>query len=161
MLCDRCHKNEATLHLHQVVDGQVKKLHLCARCCEELGLDPDSPVSVTDVMLGMGMLTPAAPGRAERRVRCPQCGMTAAQLKSRGRLGCPQCYETFEKEILELVRALHRHDRHTGKKPRPRSDAVNRVALDKLRAVLAEMVAEECYEEAARLRDLINEYEQK
>ncbi|RKX30350.1 MAG: excinuclease ABC subunit B [Verrucomicrobia bacterium] len=159
MLCDRCHKNEATVHLHQVEDGKVRKLHLCEECCAELGLDLESPVSVADVMLGMGVSS--SPERKEgKRVKCPRCGLSASAFKKNGRLGCPRCYETFEKEVLQLVRALHRHDRHVGKIPRRSRSALPRQAsLEDLREALRKAVAEERYEEAARLRDLINEYE--
>lgn len=165
MLCDRCKKNEAQVHLHQVEGGEVKKLHLCEDCCRELGLDLNSPVSVSDVMLGLGLGTSTSSGKheakAERRARCPRCGLSAALLKKTGRLGCDKCYETFEPEILQLVRALHRHDRHTGKAPRVKVGAPRPVSVEELKAALQRAVAEERYEEAARLRDLIDEYERK
>ena len=39
MLCQNCHKNEATVHLTQIVDGKVAKFHLCEACAEKKGVD--------------------------------------------------------------------------------------------------------------------------
>jgi len=142
-----------------VEGGKVKKLHLCEGCCGELGLDLESPVSVADVMLGMGIST-TQERKGGRRLKCEWCGLTASAFKKTGRVGCPRCYQTFEKEVLQLVRALHRHDRHVGKVPRRgRSGPPCRASLRDLREALRKAVAEERYEEAARLRDLINEHE--
>ena len=32
MLCERCHKKEATVHYVQIVNGQKTESHLCAAC---------------------------------------------------------------------------------------------------------------------------------
>ncbi|HSU54910.1 MAG TPA: hypothetical protein VLT36_12705 [Candidatus Dormibacteraeota bacterium] len=42
MLCEICHKNEATIHLTQKTPGQSdKRRHLCAECFPEGGTDAD------------------------------------------------------------------------------------------------------------------------
>lgn len=37
MQCDRCHKNEAVLHVTQVHNGHKKERHLCEKCAQETG----------------------------------------------------------------------------------------------------------------------------
>ena len=54
MKCQCCQKNEATIHLTQVVNGEVKKLNICQSCAEKNGIDLNSPISITDVLMGMG-----------------------------------------------------------------------------------------------------------
>ena len=46
MLCEICHKNEATIHIQEIIGGQKKSMHLCSSCAaakqqgEGLGFDP-------------------------------------------------------------------------------------------------------------------------
>ena len=39
MLCDHCGKNEAEVHLTQIVDNEMTTVHLCPACAAEKGLD--------------------------------------------------------------------------------------------------------------------------
>ena len=36
MLCDHCHKNEATIHMTNIVNNQKTEQHLCGTCATEL-----------------------------------------------------------------------------------------------------------------------------
>ena len=38
MLCQNCHKNEATIHVQQIVDGKIQAFHLCEECAAEKGI---------------------------------------------------------------------------------------------------------------------------
>ena len=42
MLCQNCHKRQATIHITRVVNGRRVEMHLCAQCAKELGLVSDS-----------------------------------------------------------------------------------------------------------------------
>jgi protein arginine kinase activator len=153
MLCEHCNERESTVHLTQVVDGSVKKLHLCEDCAKEAGFDLQGPVSITDILLGMGGEEPVS-AVAERS--CPVCHLRRADFKKMGRLGCPACYDAFADEMVQLLKAVHRSEHHVGKVP---SGASERVRTDTeiaaLQKALDEAVAKENYEEAARLRDRI------
>jgi protein arginine kinase activator len=61
----------------------------------------------------------AAPRAVESSpdLACPSCGFTAAQLKKIGRMGCPECYDTFREGIEGLLRGMHKGTRHVGKRP--------------------------------------------
>lgn len=154
MKCEMCHQNEATVHLTQVVDGEVRKLHLCEQCAEQSGVDIQNPVSIADLFLGLGAapLEPAASSGAA----CPRCHMTRADFKKTGRLGCPSCYEFLGAELAPLLKAMHRGDRHVGKRPAA-AEAAARAGeqLAELRRRLEQAVAAEQYELAAKLRDEI------
>ena len=39
--------------------------------------------------------------------RCPVCGLTLALLAAQGRLGCPECYRVFAREVEMAVERLH------------------------------------------------------
>jgi protein arginine kinase activator len=153
MLCESCNEREATVHLTQVADGSVKKVHLCEDCAAKSGFDIHGPMSITDILLGMGGATPGVEGE-ERS--CSRCHLRRADFKKTGRLGCPDCYQTFETELLPMIKAMHRSDQHTGKVPSREDLRVRMTAeIASLQKALDEAVAGEKYEDAAGLRDKI------
>ena len=158
MLCESCHDKEATVHLTQVADGSVEKIHLCEECASKSGFDLHGPVSISDILVGMGGALDQ-PG-AERS--CPRCHLRRADFKKTGRLGCPVCYETFTAELMPLVKAMHRSEQHMGKVP-SREDVRVRMSAEiaSLQKELDDAVAAENYEEAAKLRDRIQKARSK
>ena len=155
MKCESCNINEATIHLTQVVNGVVKKVHICQECAEKSGLDLSSPISITDILLGLG-------GTQEPEVdmpfeqSCPACHLRRNDFKKTGRLGCAQCYENFMGEVNSVISAMHHSTQHVGKLPmRAGSAARQQAEVATLRQQLERAVAQENFEEAARLRDQI------
>ena len=158
MNCELCQQAEATIHLTQVVDGAVKKVHLCEACAAKSGFDIQGPMSVTDILLGLGgQGEPKAATTSKRPERsCPSCHLRRADFKKTGRLGCPDCYDAFKDELGPLLRAMHRGDRHRGKVPeRERSRLQATEEVEALQEKLDAAIQEERYEDAARLRDEI------
>lgn len=162
MLCESCHQNEASVHVTQIVDGKVRKFHLCESCAKEKGVDVHAdPVDLSgmldnlkDQLTQLKEEAPAA--RPARPAACPVCGMTRTEILKKGRLGCDRCYETFAAEMLPVVVSLQHSDQHLGKVPRHASERMKHsVELARLRRELDQAVAGENYEEAARLRDQI------
>lgn len=161
MQCERCQENEATIHLTQVIDGQVKKIHLCENCASESGFEVEGAMSVTDILLGMGGGAGAGSQvDTDFERSCPKCHMRRSDFKKSGQFGCPACYETFGEELAPLLKAMHRGERHVGKVPAREGMRVRVSAeLSRLKTALADAVEGEQYEEAARLRDRIRECE--
>ena len=154
--CEVCKEREATVHLTQVVDGSIKKLHLCEECATKSGIDVQGPISINDILLGLGVVQkePAAAPPAERI--CPRCHMRRTDFKKTGRFGCGSCYEAFAEELPPLLKAMHRSEQHTGKVPeseRARYHASQE--LLRLEDDLKKAIAGERFEEAAHLRDRI------
>ena len=50
-------------------------------------------------------------------MKCPHCGFSQADFKKSGRLGCPECYQTFAEGLAGLLKTMHKGTRHTGKAP--------------------------------------------
>ena len=158
MLCEHCSEQEATVHLTQVIDGEVKKLHLCEACAAESGFDVHGTMSVTDILLGMGGQVPSSPPADGIERSCPVCHLRRSDFKKTGQFGCPACYETFSDELKPLLKAIHRGEQHVGKVPAREGARVRMSArLAQLQQALEEAVADEKYEEAAGLRDKIRE----
>ena len=77
MLCEKCQQNEATIHLTQVVEGDVKKLHLCEGCAEDAGFEIHGQMSITDFLMGQEGEPDSAETLEEAASPdqiCPSCG---------------------------------------------------------------------------------------
>lgn len=155
MKCELCRNAEATIHLTQVVDGSIKKVHLCESCAAESGVDVNSPMSITDILLGLGGASESAPPSVKTGERaCPRCRLRRVDFKKTGRLGCPDCYHAFADELTPVIRAMHRNELHRGKVPeREQKRMQNTLQTAELKEQLDAAVAREAYEEAARIRD--------
>ena len=91
---------------------------------------------------------------------CPNCNITFLESRNSGRLGCPYDYEVFRDELMPLLENIHDETRHSGKVPKraPRNSQ-QQTTLIQLRNEQKRMIAEEKYEEAARIRDKIRSIE--
>ncbi len=160
MKCECCHEAEATIHLTQVIDGEVKKLNLCQICAQENGIDLNSPISITDVLLGLGAAQqsslPKQKNMSEFDLSCSRCQMTRAEFKKRARLGCPECYNAFMGELSAITQAMHHSRQHVGKIPaRQGNEARVTAQIAALQKDIETAIAKEEYEKAASLRDKI------
>jgi protein arginine kinase activator len=159
MLCMICQKKEARVHLTDVKSGKVKKVDLCEECAKAKGVDDPTGFALADLLLGLGAgeeLASATPEGAD--LACPVCGLTQADFKKAGRLGCPTCYETFAEGLANVLKTMHKGTRHLGKVPRGLK--LGREVQERIQALqrsLEEAIAVENYEEAARLRDAIKQ----
>lgn len=160
MQCQSCDKNEAVIHHTKVVDNEMQVQHLCQACALEHGIDatapqPSAPLVDFLAQIGKGVAEEAT------TAACPSCGMTQAQLKQLGRLGCATCYSHFEHHLRNLLRRLHGGTQHVGKvSGAPDSDEVDRKAqAQSLRRSLQRAVEAEDFEHAAALRDQIRRLE--
>jgi len=152
-----CKKNEAKVHLTQMIEGKVKKLDLCEECSKAKGIDDPTGFSLADLLMGLGASEELVSDREEAALSCPTCGFTQADFKKSGRLGCPDCYRTFAEGLESLLKSMHKGIQHAGKipgSPRPEAQAAQN-RLQALQQRLTEAIAVENYEEAARLRDQI------
>lgn len=159
MLCESCGESEANVHLTQITDGAVKKLHLCQSCAEESGLTIQSAMSIPEMMFGLGSSSESAPAGEEKA--CPRCGMRQADFKKTSRLGCPTCYTVFAEELAPLLTAIHKGTQHAGKVPAGVQAAESTPEIDAMQQKLQEAVSAERFEEAAALRDQIRQEKQK
>jgi len=153
-ICD----SPATVHLTDIVNKKKRELHLCERCARERNLIPAPPGPQIDLKALMNLLMHPFPqaGKALEEspvgITCQVCGLTLAEFKAEGRLGCQHDYEALRAALEPLLERIHRSVTHTGKAPRA-------VRLREWKKQMQKAVAAEDYEEAARLRDLIRQVE--
>lgn len=166
MICGQCGKNEAAVFLKQLAGNKVTQAALCSACAEDQGLGLGHPGSpLMSLLSGMGGLL--APARTVPSRNCRSCGLRFSQFMDSGRLGCRECYETFQKPLSSLLKRIHGADRHVGLRPaaRPSADSGSKTPAEEpgtgeatrrlLRQKIQAAVAREDFEEAARLRDLL------
>jgi protein arginine kinase activator len=172
MICEACHQNLATVHLTEIVQKQKKELHLCEECARGKGDFYKGNFSVAEFLGGLSdpkkkeskkgaAEKPAPKKEVEREAPCPQCGLTFADFRSSGRLGCQNDYEHFKKSLLPLLEKIHGATQHTGKIPTRLGQKVEKQkVLVALRKDLSLAIQREEYERAAELRDKIKALEE-
>lgn len=164
MKCDNCN-NPATVHLTEIKAGKKLEKHLCENCAAQLegigtakGHQPINELLTNFVMAHSGIAK-------EQGLQCEGCGMTWAEFRQGGLLGCANDYKVFERELAPLIQRAHEGaTHHIGKVP-TRRGAVGVPAkrrgtdVERLRRDLARAVEAEDYERAAKLRDQIRQAE--
>lgn len=184
MHCQICQKNRATVHVTEVATEPVpakaqpgcvrsraaEERHVCALCAHSLfGL----VVAVAQPKVKVNIMKLLQAAKEKSSLVCPDCGMSLAEFRSKGRLGCPKDYELFWPHLVPLLERVHNATAHVNQPGTP-SDAEQdpdgeaaadpaederRAHLTDLRAKLETAIREEAYESAAKLRDAIEELE--
>lgn len=183
MLCQECKKNNAVYFYSENVNGKTYSVALCEECKKRLankgsGYPSESEYNVFDSFLfpspfGFSLLN----GNVSHTKRCSECNSSFDELV-RGKRGfCPKCYEIFHSELSSLLTNIHGSDRHTGKRPvksndteefyikkeeKPEKEAEAAPdTVSSLKEDLKRAIAEEKYEDAAKIRDEIKRLEEE
>jgi len=169
MNCSVCHKNEATIHLTEIINNQVIKMHLCEECAKKKGIDVGEGFphfSLADLLAGLTDLGFESPLKIAKKISCPTCGLTDSDFRENGRLGCSDCYQTFSKQLAPLLKRIHGSPYHTGKKLIPivstgqekvsGEDKRIKETIASLQKELKEAIKKEEYERAAEIRDQLH-----
>jgi protein arginine kinase activator len=151
--CDLC-SNKASVYFTQIIDGKMQKVNLCEKCAREKGVTDPTGFALADLLFGIGQQQNVGRPPGRRPESCPQCGLTADQLKKTGRVGCPKCYEVFSESLSSILKAMHKGLCHHGKVPaRLIESRARSMRLRELKSALEQAVAEERFEDAAAYRD--------
>lgn len=129
--------------------------HLCEECARKKGIN----VSLNEETVETSAQKKVPPPDTI----CGRCGCTYAQFRSKGWLGCGDCYRAFEKEIDELLIQMHGSLTHKGKKYAVSSQAAPQALngeMKRLRQELAVAIENEAFEQAATIRDAIQSIKQ-
>jgi protein arginine kinase activator len=158
MLCSICKEKEASVHLTQITGDKVQKVDLCEECAKTKGVNDPTGFSLADLLLGLGASHEMEQAAGGVELKCPRCGFTQADFKKAGRLGCPDCYQTFAEALEGLLKTMHKGTQHVGKVPEPlRQGRDLSERLNALQKRLAKAIEQEDFEEAAVLRDEIKQ----
>lgn len=184
MKCQKCAKN-AIVHLTEIISpgpdtSKPKKaveFHLCVDHAVAAGLlTPVAESPAAAPVASKITHVPAKPAAAVEKAivptntsvftakettteihpACPECGMSWAQFKQTGIVGCPHDYDFFSIRLLPLLqRAQEGATEHVGKFPKRASspETDRKVASHKLQRELKKALEVEDYKQAALLRD--------
>lgn len=162
MLCERCNKNPATVHLKTYVNGIMTEKHLCQSCAKETGQlqfwNLGNPLSsFFETLLGTMELKPTL-----WSAKCRMCNLSFDQFRRGGQLGCPACYTEFREELNPIIRRIQGDVVHRGKVPKRAGGTLSiKRKIEQLRNKLNEAVSLEEYEKAAEIRDEIKRLEKE
>lgn len=164
MKCENCN-NPATVHLTEIKSGKKIEKHLCESCAQQLegigsakGHMPINELLTNFVMAHSGVAK-------EQTLQCDQCGITWAEFRQSGLLGCANDYKVFERELAPLIQRAHEGaTHHVGKVPTRRGStnlapARRKPDAEKLKKDLQRAIEAEDYERAAKIRDQIRAVE--
>lgn len=121
MQCDVCKQKKATVFLTQIVKGEMQKVNLCELCSKDKGVTDPKGFGLAEMLLGFSHGEKLESQPQERT--CPACGMPHTTFRKTGRLGCAKCYSVFGEGLDNLLKAMHKGTRHTGKAPAGRTSA--------------------------------------
>ena len=159
--CDGC-KKPATVHLTEISGGKKIEKHYCETCPKLNGEAITASKGHTPIneLLSNFVLAHSGSSPKEGTSTCESCGITWADFKQSGLLGCEHDYAAFEKELTGIIQRAHEGaTHHVGKVPVRRAGGAivsrKRGNLAKLRKELAGAIEKEDYERAASLRDQI------
>jgi len=162
MLCDICGKNQATVHLTEIVNEEMNELHLCEQCAQAKSQEMEQQFGLSDLLAGMVQPEKTPVEKDAAVLKCPNCKMTYADFKKIGRLGCGECYVTFKKYLGPLLKRIHGSSQHIGKSPSKVTRVLKeKIDLQELRLKLQKAIENEAFEEAAKIRDQIKDFEKK
>lgn len=172
MKCQKCEK-PATFHITELTGGKPQEVHLCEDHAREyLTQGNESPASSKSMAAAMAqqmaqqLAEQMAVGQTADELEkldqqaCPVCGITFYEFRSQGRLGCPNDYLCFKKQLEPLILNIHGESEHVGKSPKGAPGASHeRTQLIRLRREMKNAITEEDYERASQLRDRIRNIE--
>lgn len=164
MLCQKCKEKQASTHIKTITDGQLRELHLCNACAVKEGY------ANAFYHFDIGSLLSGLLGESSAKTkatRCSKCGASFEEIAQRGKVGCAQCYHTFDSQLLPMIRKIHGAVIHKGKRPGGSSLRVqdekrqmmllHKTTLEKKQQALKQAIAQQDFEQAAVLRDQIKE----
>lgn len=175
MKCQLCNKNNATIHYKSSINGKTKEMFLCSECAEKNNISANKgyfePVDMfenffgseaDDIFGGMfaGMLNEKGTKQGYESSSCPFCNMKLSEFLHRGRLGCSECYKTFENALKPTLKRIHANVEHCGKVPESQMKKQSIAKkIEALRKKLSEAIETQEFELAAKYRDEIKELE--
>ena len=163
MLCEKCKKRMASVHITQFINGKKNEQHLCEECAREEKVNfefPKIPFYNLNELLGVFLNQPLSTNEPTNEIICPNCKNSYSVIAKQGRVGCSECYHHFSSFLEPALRKMHGADLHRGKIPRQMgaSFRMNR-ELDDLKLKLRMAIEREEYEKAAEIRDQIRAIE--
>jgi len=165
MKCDICGINTATVHLTEVINKKIMKLHLCDKCAKAKNDEMEAHFGLTDLLSSLMNFDTSINNnkiKSSNNLKCIICGMTYVDFQKIGKFGCGKCYDTFSEDLGELLRKIHGSDRHVGKMPfKNKKTEKKDIDLHDMQEKVNEHIKLEEYEKASELLKKIKKIKTK
>lgn len=162
MMCEDCGARPAKFHLMTIINGERVEKNLCQICMARQqkqipGMDFSNIAGILNSILENKDAEKKTAEEAEfQHYTCEQCGMTYGEFQKCGMLGCANCYKAFRTPMASLLQRIHGNTQHAGRIPGGAHSGTSiRMNIDRLREKLQKAIADEEYEQAAKIRDAI------
>lgn len=163
MKCQKCKKNQATVMYTENINGKKTKYALCENCAKELDIDniilDEFGNSLFKSFFKQNSILET---KQEDEKKCKCCHSTFEDIIKTERLGCSECYQEFQDKLDIIFKKMHGKNRHVDRKKeiteqKDEKETSKFKEINKLEEHLKELIQEEKYEEAAKIRDQIKE----
>ena len=152
------------LTITDIENGEVKSMKVCSMCAEDYLKKPGEEKKISkeakNVHNFLQELLELKPKIEDTKGPCPGCKATLQTIAEDKKLGCPQCYSWFDKEVKNVIRHNQAGLKHVGKVPekfkKKMKEEKSRALLFDLEGDLRVAIQKEDYEAAAELRDIID-----
>ncbi|QRN85046.1 UvrB/UvrC motif-containing protein [Clostridia bacterium] len=167
MLCSRCKKREATVHIVRMSDNKKSQMDLCPVCAEQyykrmkdkMVFSQDGSTLLKAILANPQDFGIMFNGGVDDK-RCPVCGTSGKMIRKTGLAGCPECYHVFEAELQPIIDKVQKANEHCGYVPKGMLATLEKKkTLQDLQQEISELIEKEQYEEAAVVRDKIRALE--
>ena len=119
MRCERCGK-ELT---NRII--KINGITYCDNCARLMGYDRylrepsdilGNPFAPLD-QIASSLLQMSELDFGNSALSCPKCGMSLRDFERKGRLGCIECYNTFNESVMRLLMRLQADNHYRGRTP--------------------------------------------
>ena len=117
-----------------------------------------------------------------KELKCDNCNMTYDEFINQGKFGCEKCYDVFSEKIDNILKRIHGSNKYLGRmafkstlekndeenstpvgveycvSPKNKNIFKDENKLEKLQQDLKKAIADQRYEDAAKIRDEIKNY---
>ena len=166
MICEKCKQNRAKFHIVKIVGGEKTTMNLCEECAriyENIVIEVTKNQNIDNIVSNIFKTIQNQKDiqNQDAEWKCPHCGLSMKDFKESGKLGCNECYPSFEKNLMIIIDRVQSKSIHVGKFPQKRGNVLKvRNEIFLLKYKLSEKVKTEEFEDAAVIRDEIKSLEQ-
>lgn len=159
MKCDKCGA-PSVYHSTYIVNGVSQSTNLCRDCALKEGVFTTQKTSIFDDIFSS--FSDLLGFEQVENVVCPVCKTTLKEFKASGKLGCPNCYEVFREEVTKVIKRIapfEKHKQDAIKTKEIKQKLTKEEQIKDLREQMKQAVAEERYEDAAKIKKQITKLE--
>lgn len=140
-------------------NNKLEQFCYCQACAESKGILETELLSTLSTFLSeaIAQAEEAPSSRIRSLFECPACHFTLEDWRKTQRLGCSRCYDIFRPDLTQKLDEIQEEHTHTGKKPiQKQLRQLKLIQKKQLQQLLETAVSREDYEQAARIRDMLN-----